>query len=816
MLRTSIVLVTLFCANSFAYAQTVLQGRVVDDRTLEPLAFVHIAVVGAQQGTQSDIDGLFSISVSRMPVTLRTSYVGYASAEPVFGSSDFQIIKLQQITAELAEVRILPTENPAHRIIQQVYKNRKVNDGMRFRSYRYTSYSKTVFTGARDSSGTSEPDTLKEPEPEASAVPDTLKIDMTKFYNEQHLAVIESATKKTFVPPSNEREEVLAMRVSGLKDPSLLALAASTKSFSVYDDQIAFNEKTYLGPIGPSSTNHYLFVIEDTLYQGVDSVFVISYRPRTGKKFEGLKGLLYVNTDGYALQNVIAEPVERSGAASIKLQQHHEKIDGLAWFPVQLNTSLYFDGLKLNGANVVGIGRTYLKDIEVDADVQRKELRGPEFEMDRLATRRDDSYWDALRNDSLDAKELRTYQVMDSMGDEVGLDRKLKWLSYALNGKIPMGPVDLRLYELMALNGYEGYRIGPSLATNDRLTRYASLGGYVAYGFKDKYWKYGGDLTIKPKPGRDLELKLTYKSDVAESGGVQFSGTPRSFTSESYRFFYMNRMDRIEQMRAELLVRVSSSLKLWFGTERADRTNVIGYQYAESIGDDLTLLTDRFVTGGFTLGMRYAVGEQLARMPDRQITLASKWPILYVNVFKSFDGLYDGTIDTWRLNAMVEKKFRVRMLGTLSVQVIGGIADDKAPYPFLFNMRGTWSGDVPIAAANAFQTMHPNEFLADRYGAVHMRHSFGQLLYKGKGVFQPEPILVASAAWGALQHPELHKGYAIKSLGEGFYEAGLQLDGILKFKLFSLGTGAFYRLGPNAFGQVKDDLAVKLTLAIGL
>ena len=326
-------------------------------------------------------------------------------------------------------------------------------------------------------------------------------------------------------------------------------------------------------------------------YQGVDSVYVISYRPRSGKKFEGLKGVLYVNTDGYALQNVIAEPVERSGAASIKLQQHHEKIDGLAWFPVQLNTSLYFDGLKLNGANVVGIGKTYLKDIEVDADVQRKELRGPEFEMDRLATRRDDSYWDALRNDSLDAKELRTYQVMDSMGDEVGLDRKLKWLSYALSGKIPIGPVDLRLNELMALNGYEGYRIGPSLATNDRLTRYASLGGYVAYGFKDKYWKYGGDLTIKPKPGRDLELKLTYKSDVAESGGVEFNGTPRSFTSESYRFFYMNRMDRIEQMRAELLVRVSSSLKFWFGTERSDRTNVIGYQFAQPIADDLTLLT---------------------------------------------------------------------------------------------------------------------------------------------------------------------------------------------------------------------------------
>ena len=67
MLRSFFFLATLLCANSFAYAQTVLQGRVVDDRTLEPLAFVHIAVVGAQQGAQSDIDGLFSISVYGIP-----------------------------------------------------------------------------------------------------------------------------------------------------------------------------------------------------------------------------------------------------------------------------------------------------------------------------------------------------------------------------------------------------------------------------------------------------------------------------------------------------------------------------------------------------------------------------------------------------------------------------------------------------------------------------------------------------------------------------------------------------------------------------
>ncbi|MEI2419891.1 DUF5686 family protein, partial [Arthrospira platensis SPKY2] len=145
----------------------------------------------------------------------------------------------------------------------------------------------------------------------------------------------------------------------------MLGLAASTKTFSIYEPQIPLGEKTYLSPIGPNSTERYLFLLEDTLYQGADTVFIISYRPRSGRKFDALQGVLYVHTDGFALQNVIAEPVERTGNVSIKLQQQFQKVGGKAWFPVQLNTFLYFDGLEVNNFKVLGVGRTYLKDIRL-------------------------------------------------------------------------------------------------------------------------------------------------------------------------------------------------------------------------------------------------------------------------------------------------------------------------------------------------------------------------------------------------------------------------------------------------------------------
>lgn len=787
-------------------AQATLQGRVVDDKTSEPLAFVHIVPEGQREGGTSDIDGRFSIAVNAPQVLLRFSYVGYKPTEVVVKEGTAVVVRMERATFELRAVEILPGENPAHRIIKQVYANRKANDGLRNRAHRYTSYSKTVFTAALDSAVMNDPEKL--------AALDSSDRESAEWLEKQHLLLIESATKRTFIPPASEKEEVLAMRVSGLKDPSMLALAASTKTFSVYEPQIALGEKTYLSPIGPGSTERYLFILQDTLFQASDTVYIISYQPRSGRKFDALKGVLYVSTDGYALQNAIAEPVERAGNVSVKLQQQFAKVGGKAWFPVQLNTFLYFDGLEVNNFKVVGIGRTYLKDIRFDEPIAKREVRGPEFVMDRIATRRDDAFWDTLRTDALEEKELRTYVTIDSISEAENIERKIRWLGYLASGRAGLGPVDLLLDKVLAYNGYEGLRLGAGLATNEKVSRYASLGGYFAYGFGDKAWKYGGDLTIRPWQGKGPTLRTFYAFDVDESGGVAFQGPRRPFSSENYRMLYVDRMEQIERAGAELAFRVNSSLRMWVGTERADRTNLLGYRFIRSSSDQVTVSTDRFVTGAISVGLRFAFREQVASLPDRQFGLGTRWPVLYLNVWRSVPGLWDGELEIWRINAMIEKTFRLRMLGDLSIRAMGGMAEANAPYAFLYNLRGTFSTRAPIATQNTFETMRPNEFLADRYVALHVRHSFGNLLFK-REKFRPVPVVVANAAWGALDKPGVHDGFTFSELNSGYYEAGLQIDNLLRSGFSSFGVGAFYRLGPNAFPDAMDNLAVKLTLGLG-
>jgi len=804
----SALLFTCVCA-----AQVALTGRVQDARTGEMLAFVPVNEAGTREGTLSDIDGRFSLTVPALPVRLRFSYVGYRTLEVEVADTAPLKVRLEQVSTELREVTVSGADDPAHRIIRRAWANRRENDGMKYRAHRYVSYGKTVLDPALDSAVVSDTARL--------AALDTSTREVYGFAERQHLLLIESVTKKSFIPPDRAREEVLSMRVSGLKDPAILTLLASTETFSIYAPEIRISDKTYLGPLGPAAIAKYRFNLEDTLYQGPDSVYVISYRPRTGAKFNALEGLLYINTDGYAVQDVTAGPAEREGT-SIRLQQVHQQVatpsGAEKWFPTQLNTFIYFDNMRMNNVGLMATGRVYLKHIEVDADVAGKEVRGPAFVADRMNTRRDDAFWDQWRVDSLDQRDLKTYARIDSIGDSLKFDQKLRWAEAFFSGRLRMGRVDLPLGRLVAYNAHEGIRLGAGVWTNERLWRHGAFGCYFAYGFTDKVWKYGGDLTFKPVYGRDLHIRLAYANDVAETGGVDFTGyVPGFLQASNYRLVYVDRMDRIERFSAQVMARAGSSLKLWIGTERTERINTMGYRHIEELGDGLSRYTDAFLYGAITLDLRWAYREKLARLAHREIAYGTKFPVVYVNLMRAVPGLWGGTLDTWRASAMAEKSFRIRPLGRLSVRLLGGIADPRGPMPFLFNLRGTYgTRDLLLAGDNAFETMRPNEFLADRYATLHLKHVFPWPLY-GLKWSRPVPALVTSLGTGALERPQDHGGLPFNPMAGLYTESGIRLDGLLILRgMLHLGAGAFYRYGEHALPTAADNWAFKLTAGLRL
>lgn len=799
-----IVLLLIVKGNLFAQFQ--VKGRVFDKQTKEPLSFVTVTVKDAPIGVYTDVEGRFYLKTENPPEKLFFSYVGYEKQEINVEGKQEIVVYMQATTLLLKEFVVLPGENPAHRIINKVIENRKINNPEKACSFSYSSYNKLIFTGNTDSTLLNNPEKI--------AQLDSSSKKEIAFFEKQHLFLTESVSERKFMPPAKNYEKIIANRVSGFTNPVFSLIGTQLQSFSFYNDYISLLDYKYLSPISPGSINKYIFIIEDTLYENKDSIFIISFQPKQNKNFDGMKGLLYIHTDGYALKNVTAEPFEKKGGVQISIRQQYQKIDGIQWFPIQLNTSLSFDFLKVNNTNIVGIGWAYLNNIKINPDISKKEIKNVELEVLNNAHKKDEEFWNSYRPDSLTEKEKVTYHVVDSVGKAEKLDLKLKTYTSIANGQFPIGPFSIDLDKLITYNGYEGTRIGLGIHTNEKLLKPANIGGYFAYGFKDKEWKFGTDLNIIFARSIDMGLNISYKEDVIESGGVNFYNFKMPLnTTEPYRMIFVNRMDRLIKSEVVYSFRFLRYWKLNLFANEQQREVTNAYFFDINLKPDINYLNYLYHFYETGIDARFAFKEKLAKTPLGTFPIPGKFPVLRIRYGY---GLREDLKTNYyhRFDVRIDKSFFIKNLGRSSITLNLGNTNSNVSFTLLYNARGTFE-NFSISTANTFETMHPNEFLSNRYASAHYRHNFGSLLLKTKH-FEPRFTCSFSGGWGTLSNTLLHKNISFSTMEKGYYEGGLIIDNILKLGFSGLGVSGFYRFGPYSKQKTAENLAVKLSISLSL
>lgn len=805
ILYTFFSILTAIVADAQVYS---VSGTVVDAGSGQPLAFVNIVANSQRQGAISDIDGKFKLSTNEPITNVTFSYVGYKQLSYPIGNTSLALyIKMISTSYELKEVVVLPGENPAHRIINKATANKQHNDPEKLNSFSYTAYNKMIFTADYDSAYIKDLSRRSEL--------DSSDIRALDFFDKRHLMIMEFVSEKKFMAPELSNEKVIASRVSGLQNPGFTQLATQMQSFSFYPDYIKIYNKSYLNPISKGSTNKYLFILKDTAFSGADTVFIISYRPKRGRKFDALKGLLYINTNGYAIQNVIAEPVNVSDdGIDVKIQQKYELVDGKHWFPVQLNTDNIYMMLEINDdRKVIGLGRSYLKDIKINPVLDKKEFGVVELQIANDAAGKTDEFWENNRSDTLNEKEKETYHFIDSLGKAENLDLKIKVLESILLGKIPLRYIDIDLERFITFNDYEGFRLGAGIQTSRRISRVFSVGGYWAYGTRDKRMKYGGDLAINFHRKSELRLRFSYINDVIETGGTFLSFDHKPFSStERYRDFMIEKMDSIVKVEAVLNFRALKYLSVELSANEQYRKITDDYYFSSSLSDEDTLMKNSFVFTELVVGFRYAFREKLMELSGRKFSLGTKYPIIWGKVTKGFNNILNGQFDYIRFDLKIQKSFLTRGFGRPSFQLAAGYVVGDLPYTMLFNGKGTYK-NFGLWAEYNFETMGVNEFLSDSYVSLFYSHSLGKLFHTKK--MQPELVLEHNMGIGNLSNEEQYRDITFKTMEHGYFESGLMLRNIYKINIMKLGVGAYYRYGAYTHSKALDNLAVKIAIIFG-
>ena len=818
-MQKSIVLIILFLLVGFhLVAQNhQMEGYVLDSKTKQPLAFVNIVANSNNFGTSSDIDGFYKL-ISKDSITQITmSSVGYKTEFfEISANKKKQNFYLEPKSYKLSEVVVFPGVNPAHRIIKLAINNREKNDPEKLKAYTCDIYDKfylTVDTGNFI--------------PQHVLNADTSEDNIRGIMDKTHFFMIENAIKKTHLLPDRDFEKVVATRVSGMKDPVFVFLLSKLQSSNFYQNSIEIAGTSYPNPISRGSLSRYSFLLEDTVYtEQKDTVFILSFRPRLNTNFKGIKGVISINSCGWAIQNVKAEPNDTTGKMSMRIQQMYEQVDSGQWFPVQLNSDLIlkdiaqvkYDSLSDSAEynpNLLGVGRSYLKNINLNPTIRKGKLGPPGIEVEANAAKKENPIWSDFRTDSLSEKEKNTYRLIDSIGKANDLEKATTILLALMEGKIKWGKFNFLLDQIIDYNVHEGVVLGVGIETNRSFSNRICINGFSAYGFGDRTTKYGGGIDYTLNHRQALKIHLSHKFDNTESGGTELPFTDKNiFSYSNYRNFLVERMDLSTISKVGLSFRIFRFGKVKLSFSQSKQKPCYNYSYKNPSFSNVNKTDFTFTEA--SIGFRYAYGEKFLTTTHSQVSMGTKYPIFWVNFTHGFKGVLDGQFEYNRVDFKVDKSFKSNYYGETSISILAGIIDNDIPASKLYNGNGSYY-PYNLFAPNSFTTMRMNEFMADQYFATYLTHDFNDLLWKiEKGIFQPKFAIHTNLGFGKLHHPEFHNNISTNDMSLGFYESGITINNMLKIGLLRLGVGAFYRYGPYSLKSVEDNIAVKFTLRMEL
>lgn len=820
----------LFIGFALAFTRLTAQvSGVVTDPAGVPLAFVTVLFNDdPARGVYTDIDGRFRFENAGTVRALTFRYVGFATLRL---EADFlqkntgktlQVV-LQPSDFGLPEAVVIAGENPADILIRRAVANRNRNNPEKRSGYLCTTYNKITVdvTVKRElfEKNTAGRDTTKKRVREQIREFDQLE----KSMREHHGFLLESVTKRRFKAPNLVEERVVLNRVSGFRNTGLVALANAVQPFTFYGDYLRILDKDFVNPISPGSPGLYFFNIEDTLYAGPDTVWVISFRPRKGAVFTGLDGVLHLHSKFWAVQTVRAHPAAANDNLDLKIEQSYRFIDdagmpdGSGWFPDQLNFEFEFKRYPAEYSGLRAAGRSYITDAAFQPDLRLRDfdLERP-LVMEPFANTRADSAWARWRTlTPLSDKEWRTYSWLDSLGAAKKLDALSSVLDCMVTGRVPLYKrISFDLTKLLKINEFEQFRLGFGLSTaqNKPLLRPRRVewSAYAGYGVRDKRWKYGGYALWRIVRGSNTYFRAGWQRDLREPGAL-YELEPSAFVN---RNLYATRMDYADEYSAQLGSRLWNGASVQATFRRQQMRPAYAYTYESPGAESMT----SFIFSEATLYLRWAYGEQARSFLGSDFGAIYKWPAVEMAYTRGVKGLWHAGFDYERWSAALYQSFFIRRLGRLSWRLEAGMVSSAAPVAKLFslNQAPQGNGSGLFAARNTFQALPDTLFLADRFVNFYFSQEIGPVLYRSK-YSAPFLTLLQNAAWGDLRRPELHRNIGFRTASQTLLESGIQLDHLLVLNYVNaghlgLGGAAFYRWGGLQAPKWQDNISLRLSM----
>lgn len=815
-----------------AQAQVTLSGTVTDSNTGEPLPFATISRDGIT--VIGDVDGNFVLEQAKLYDVFTVSYTGYKphSIKITPGRVTY-MVTLEPYTQTLEEVAVT-NDNPANRIIKMAIRSKILNDPQqKLNSFKYKTYNRLIVTANPDSiSGALDSIYVYERAGRRLKKIDSTDYKFKRTVERRHLYQTEKISEYKFNRDQGLKEEVLATRMAGFKQPLYEIIGLQLQSYSVYGKNIELMETRYAGPLASNAFSEYRYKILDTVTIDNRKACMIFFTPRNSGKKKKMEGVVYIDMETYGVAKAIFRVSNVLDITSTHFFTYEPSQQ--LWFPDRKTLKIVKGN---NKSDIKILGETIKFDAE-DIDRRKREKEPSDFvylysesdnyekefnipltikraavaiDIKESAIDRPEEYWEQYRKDTLDVRSMTTYAAMDSIVAKEHWEQRIFLGKKIINGYLPLGPFDINLRQLISYNNYEGFRPGLGFVTNDRFAETFRITAYTAYGTKDGQFKYSLGGAVRLGKFTNSWVGGSYTDDVREIASTSFATDKKVFKIYDPRPINISTFYNHQTYQLYVETRILPKTESMWQLTRSRIDPKFSYLFSP-FGKDYTL----FNITTATAAIQWNPFSDYMQTPQGRLEVEKRFPKFTFQFTQSISDVLESDFTFGKLDfrAEYEKKYLNGQRSSVMVQT--GVVTGNAPLTHLYSTSPNNLDKMGVieritfAGKNSFETMYFNEFFSSQYITAQVKHGLRKFTLFG-GV-KLAPVFVTRAAFGSMRDKHEHMGIEYKTLEKGFYESGVELNEIYKF----FGLTFFYRYGPYKEPTFDRNIAIKVSFVFNL
>ncbi len=826
--KYSLVILALFSSLLVVAQPTKVRGKVTDAATQEPLPFVSVVFKGTTEGASTDMEGNYFLETRTNVDSIEVSSLGYTMQTLPVKKHGFKTINvaLKEDVAVLGEVVVTfdkKRENPAHRIIRGIIANKKKNNPEKANTYLYDSYTKMEMSLTNIDEKFKKKKLLKH----FQFVFDY--VDTSAVTGKAYLPFLISETNSEVyhsINPDVTKEIIKANQISGFDgdNESITQFTGQLfQKFNIYDNYIKLFKQGFISPLNSSGLLFYKYYLTDSVQRDDKKLYHLSFQPKNSKDAT-FRGDFWVTADDFAITEItmqVSNKVNINWVNTVMIAQEFEQMGKEAtWFWKTRKLAVDFTLLKEDSTKSKGfLGKStiHYNNVKFDEPIPErfKKIKGNTL-ISRGALEKEGKYWEETRPYKLSKTEQGVYAMVDSIKNVPIYRTFVDIITTVLTGYYDFGKVEIGPYnKLFSFNNIEGTRFQFGGRTDSDFSKKIRLSGHLAYGTKDKEWKYAAGMLYKFSHKNNLweAAGIDYKHDMEQLG----KGSSRFLTAGNILASALARGDT-DKLTLENVLNLHYE-KEWF----PNFSNKLTLRHRELMPSAYVPFTPR--NGGanaigekirveeIELNTRWSPGQRVIRRTFKRKGIKGNVPVFNLNLTAGF-----GDYKYQKIDAMIEKNIPIYPIGYTYAYVKGGKIFGKVPFPLLHLHEGN---ETYVYDRYAYNLMDYYEFASDTYASVGAEHHFMGFFLNKIPLLKKlnwRTVVTGKALWGTLSNenkgwlsnPEANVLFpeGLSDLKKPYFEAGVGIENILKIGRID----AVWRL--SHLDGNKDKFGIRATLQL--